>query len=123
MPNLLPPRPGGTLAAIEARPDADVIFVAHAGLDSIMSLGDVWHRFPVDQTIRARWWRVPHDQAPRSATFEDQERWLYDWWELIDAWVSEHRPGGAAPVQSAAPADEAALDEVAPDDEVSATGD
>src|SRR2546430_4991289 len=33
MPNLLPPRPGGALAAIEACPDADVIFVAHAGLE------------------------------------------------------------------------------------------
>ena len=31
MPNLLPPRPGGTLAAIAACPQADVIFVAHSG--------------------------------------------------------------------------------------------
>ena len=33
MPNVLPPRPGGALAAIAACPEADVIFVAHAGLD------------------------------------------------------------------------------------------
>ena len=42
MPNLLPPRPGGALAAIAACPDADVIFVAHAGLDNIVTVGDVW---------------------------------------------------------------------------------
>src|SRR5262249_51422525 len=42
MPNLLPPRAGGALAAIAACPDADVIFVAHAGLDRIVSVGDVW---------------------------------------------------------------------------------
>src|SRR5581483_4920615 len=42
MPNLLPPRPGGAIAAITACPDADVIFVAHAGLDAIISVGDVW---------------------------------------------------------------------------------
>jgi hypothetical protein len=57
MPNLLPPRPGGALAAIAACPDADVIFVAHAGLDTITSIGDVWRRFPVDQVIRAKWFR------------------------------------------------------------------
>ncbi len=46
MPNLLPPRPGGALAAIAACPDADVIFVAHAGLDIIITVADVWSKFP-----------------------------------------------------------------------------
>ena len=62
MPNLLPPRPGGAIAAIAACPDADVIFVAHAGLDNIVTIGDVWGKFPIDQVIRARWWRVPSEQ-------------------------------------------------------------
>ncbi len=48
MPNLLPPRPGGALAAIGARPDADVIFVAHAGLDELVTVGDVWRNLPLD---------------------------------------------------------------------------
>jgi 1-acyl-sn-glycerol-3-phosphate acyltransferase len=96
MPNLLPPRPGGTLAAIKACPDADVIFVAHAGLDNIVSVGDVWRNFPIDQVIRARWWRVPHDAVPRTATHDAQVQWLYDWWKLIDSWISHNRPGGIA---------------------------
>jgi 1-acyl-sn-glycerol-3-phosphate acyltransferase len=95
MPNLLPPRPGGTLAAIEACPDADVILVAHAGLDNILSVGDVWRRFPVDQVIRARWWRVPFDRVPRGADHEAQVQWLYEWWERIDAWITENRPAPA----------------------------
>ncbi|HYA53421.1 MAG TPA: 1-acyl-sn-glycerol-3-phosphate acyltransferase, partial [Streptosporangiaceae bacterium] len=86
MPNLLPPRPGGMLAAISACPDADVIFVAHAGLDTISSIGDVWRRFPVDQVIRARWWRVPSGQVPHDLDREAQVRWLYGWWERIDRW-------------------------------------
>ena len=94
MPNLLPPRPGGTLAAVAACPDADVIFVAHAGLDTITSIGDVWRRFPVDQVIRVRWWRVPFDQVPREAGHEAQVQWLYAWWERIDGWISENRAGG-----------------------------
>ena len=104
MPNLLPPRPGGTLAGIAACPDADVIFVAHAGLDTIQSIGDVWRRFPVDQVIRARWWRVPFDRVPRGADHEAQVQWLNDWWERNDAWITENRPGGGAtPVVAAAP--------------------
>ena len=92
MPNLLPPRPGGTIAAISACPDADVIFVAHAGLDNVVTLGDVWGKFPINQVIRARWWRVPSDQVPRDAGHEAQVQWLYDWWERIDTWISENRP-------------------------------
>ena len=41
-------------------------------------------RFPVDQVIKARWWRVPFDQVPRTAAYEAQVQWLYDWWERID---------------------------------------
>ena len=106
MPNLLPPRPGGALAAIEACPEADVIFVAHAGLDNITSLGDVWTRFPINQVIRARWWRVQHDQVPRTASHEEQLQWLYAWWERIDEWISENRPDGSpapAPASVSAP--------------------
>ncbi len=95
MPNLLPPRAGGALAAIAACPGADVIFVAHAGLDTIVTVRDVWRRFPVGQVIRARWWRVRCDQVPRSAGREAQVRWLYDWWQRIDRWITENRPSGA----------------------------
>jgi 1-acyl-sn-glycerol-3-phosphate acyltransferase len=115
MPNLLPPRPGGALAAIEASPDADVIFVAHAGLDNIISLSDVWARFPINQVIKARWWRVPHDEVPRTASHEAQLQWLYAWWERIDEWITENRPAGSpAPAPATAggsapgPADEPA---------------
>ena len=45
-------------------PDADVIFVAHAGLDNIVTVADVWGQFPIGQVIRARWWRVPGDSIP-----------------------------------------------------------
>ena len=71
-----------------------MIFVAHAGLDAIVSVGDVWRRFPVDQVIRARWWRVPFDQVPREAGHEEQVQWLFGWWERIDEWITENRPGG-----------------------------
>jgi 1-acyl-sn-glycerol-3-phosphate acyltransferase len=89
MPNLLPPRPGGTLAAIQACPTADVIFVAHTGLDKLVSVGDVWRHLPLGITVHAKWWRVPAWEVPRQADRETQVDWLYDWWERIDAWISD----------------------------------
>ena len=94
MPNLLPPRTGGALAAIAACPAADVIFVAHAGLDRLVTVGDVWRSLPMDQTIHAKWWRVPVDEVPRTLDHEAQVQWLYDWWAQIDAWISEDRDAG-----------------------------
>src|SRR5580658_7497503 len=60
------------LAANAACPDADVIFVAHSGLDTIVSVRDVWRNFPIGQVIKARWWRVPHEEIPRDAPHDDQ---------------------------------------------------
>ncbi|HEX9035199.1 MAG TPA: 1-acyl-sn-glycerol-3-phosphate acyltransferase [Streptosporangiaceae bacterium] len=92
MPNLLAPRSGGAFAAITACPGADVIFVAHAGLDRLVSVGDIWRNLSVNQVIRAKWWRVPVDEVPRDADHEAQLLWLYDWWERIDTWISQNRP-------------------------------
>jgi 1-acyl-sn-glycerol-3-phosphate acyltransferase len=97
MPNLLPPRAGGALSAIGACPGADVIFVAHAGLDTLVSVRDIWRSLPMDQLVRVKWWRVQAADVPRTADHEAQVRWLYDWWELIDTWISANRPGDPLP--------------------------
>jgi hypothetical protein len=99
---VLAPRAGGALAAITACPAADVIFVAHAGLDRLVSVGDVWRSLPLDQVVRATWWRVSGGDVPRSADREAQVRWLYDWWERIDTWIAQNRPGDGA-TETAAP--------------------
>jgi 1-acyl-sn-glycerol-3-phosphate acyltransferase len=103
MPNLLAPRTGGVFAAIDACPDADVVFVAHAGLDTLVSIGDIWREMPIGQCVRAKWWRVPFDKVPRSLDHEAQVRWLYDWWQRIDAWVSDNRPLTASDTRAASP--------------------
>jgi 1-acyl-sn-glycerol-3-phosphate acyltransferase len=93
MPNVLPPRPGGALAAIAACPSADVIFVAHAGLDRLINVSDVWRSLSANQAVRARWWRIPASQVPREASREAQVSWLYDWWGRIDSWISQQHTG------------------------------
>lgn len=92
MANVLPPRPAGSIEAIGAAPEADVVFVAHTGVDDLMSVGDIWRRIPLDRPMRARWWWVPREEIPA----DDRERWLFDWWEQIDAWITDNRPRPAA---------------------------
>jgi hypothetical protein len=89
MTNLLPPRSGGVSAALAAAPDADVIFVAHTGLDELVTVADVWRGLPMETVIKARWWRVTAADVPR--THEALVPWLFDWWERIDAWIALQR--------------------------------
>ncbi|MGR6915699.1 1-acyl-sn-glycerol-3-phosphate acyltransferase [[Actinomadura] parvosata] len=86
MNHLLPPRPNGAIAAIEACPSADVVFVAHTGLDDLVTLHDIWRYLPIRAHITAKWWRVPADRVPRGR--EERIRWLYDHWEQIDEWIT-----------------------------------
>jgi 1-acyl-sn-glycerol-3-phosphate acyltransferase len=88
--HLLPPRSGGVAAALEAAPHADVVFVAHTGLEHLSSAADLWDGLPMDSTVRLRWWFVPAGEVPRVR--EEQERWLYEHWAQLDAWIASH-PG------------------------------
>jgi 1-acyl-sn-glycerol-3-phosphate acyltransferase len=90
MTNVLAPRPGGFLAALDAAPAADVVLVAHTGLDHLLTVGDVWRELPMDKRIVMRWWKVPRAEIP--ADREERIDWLYGWWERIDRWIDEHRP-------------------------------
>ncbi|MEV1177760.1 1-acyl-sn-glycerol-3-phosphate acyltransferase [Nonomuraea sp. NPDC049784] len=93
MDHLLPPRPKGAITAIEACPTADVIFVAHTGLDDLITLGDVWRKLPVSAHITAKWWRVPAAEVPRERA--ERIQWLYDHWEQIDGWIDTQRQARA----------------------------
>jgi 1-acyl-sn-glycerol-3-phosphate acyltransferase len=95
MPNVLPPHATGALAAIAACPQADVIFVAHTGLDRLVSVRDVWRSLRTDMEITARWWRVPAASVPRAAGRDAQVTWLYDWWQRIDAWITAENPAAS----------------------------
>ena len=90
MENVLAPRPGGLLAALDAAPEADVVLVAHTGLDHMLTIADVWREIPMDKQIIMRWWRVPREEIP--AGREERIDWLFTRWEEIDRWIEEHRP-------------------------------
>jgi 1-acyl-sn-glycerol-3-phosphate acyltransferase len=100
MPNVLAPRTGAALAALAACPSADVIFVAHTGLDRLVSVRDLWQCMASDVTASARWWRVPAADVPRAAGHQAQVDWLYDWWQRIDAWISAQHSTPSVPAAS-----------------------
>jgi 1-acyl-sn-glycerol-3-phosphate acyltransferase len=120
MPNVLPPHGSGTLAAIAACPEADVVFVAHTGLDRLVSVRDVWRSLHFDLELRARWWWVPADSVPHDAGRDTQVAWLYDWWERIDAWITSENGEPASPAEPAELAEELASPVAAADDPGSA---
>jgi hypothetical protein len=87
MRHVLAPRPGGVVAALGAGSRADVVWVAHSGLEHLVSAGDLWRALPMDTPITMRWWQVPHDEVPTDR--DEQVDWLYDWWARIDEWIGE----------------------------------
>jgi len=94
MANVLPPRPGGVLAALRARPDAAVVFVAHTGLGLAAYPAEIYRELPLGRTLRFRIWRVEPEDIP--ATEDGQVAWLNRWWQEIDDWVRAQR---AEPLQ------------------------
>jgi 1-acyl-sn-glycerol-3-phosphate acyltransferase len=88
---VLPPRPGGTLALLDAT-SADVVVHAHRGLEGFATLKDIWSRDLVGSRIDVRLWRVPRSDIPEGRS--QRVEWLYRIWADIDAWVSEKRHVG-----------------------------
>jgi 1-acyl-sn-glycerol-3-phosphate acyltransferase len=86
MRHLLPPRPGGVVAALQSAPHADVVLVAHTGLEHLSTVRDLWRSLPMDKTLHLRWWFIPAAEVPRDETRLTD--WLYHWWETIDAWIT-----------------------------------
>jgi len=88
MRHVMAPQPGGMHAALRAAPDADVVFIAHTGLDRLVTLRDIWRELPMDKGITMRAWRVPRSEIPDD--LDAQATWLFDWFARIDAWIGAH---------------------------------
>ena len=93
MHHVLPPQPGGALAALSARPDADVVFAAHTGLGLAAYPRQFWRDMPIGRTLHTRLWIVPASEVP--AGDDERVSWLYDWWKRIDDWIDGEHPSSA----------------------------
>lgn len=98
MSHVLPPYPGGALAALRGNPEADVIFAAHTGLGLAAFPAELWRHTPIGQTFRSEMWLASARERPTDP--DEQVQWLYEWWRRLDNWVEargEEDPAAAAP--------------------------
>lgn len=87
--NVLPPRLAGSFALMDRRPDMDVVFCAHTGLEGANQLEDVVHGALLRTTVKVRFFRVPAAEVPRDP--EARTEWLLDWWQRVDRWIDANR--------------------------------
>lgn len=81
---VLPPRPAGTLALLESTA-ADIVVLAHRGLEGFARVKDLWTGGLVGSTIDIKFWRVPRVDVPEDK--ESRMEWLFNLWAEVDQWV------------------------------------
>ncbi|MBN8609761.1 MAG: 1-acyl-sn-glycerol-3-phosphate acyltransferase [Deltaproteobacteria bacterium] len=87
--HVLPPRFGGTFALLDGAPEADVVFLAHRGLEGFAHYRDFLAGRLVGSTIHVRMWRVPRREIPVER--DARARWLLARWREVDAFVGSPR--------------------------------
>ena len=85
--HVMPPKPGGVLAALAGAPAADVVWLAHSGLEGLADLRAIWSGNLVGKTLRVALWRTPRQEIPTTA--EAQRRWLLDGWGAMERWAAD----------------------------------
>ena len=98
--NVLPPKTRGAWAARVARPEADVMVLAHVGLARLSTPRMIWEALPFDdRPLLVKTWTYAAATVPLEA--EAFARWLDERWSEVDAWVEQnaapylpgHEPG------------------------------
>lgn len=85
MEHLLPPKPDGVLAAIRNAPDAMILFVGHAGLETMSTVSDIWYGLRMDIMVRTHVWSALASDLP--AGEPELQGWLYDQWAEMNTWL------------------------------------
>jgi 1-acyl-sn-glycerol-3-phosphate acyltransferase len=87
-PNVLPPRPAGTLAALTGAPDAQLAVFMHTGHDELLDAAALWRALPLQQELHMVWWSQPRPQLADEAACGG---WLEGLWGDIDTWIRAER--------------------------------
>ncbi len=81
------PRPGGSLAAIEGAPQADIVVMGHAGFPA--GLRELWRLLPERQIVDVRLWLSKPDHVPLHR--DERIDWLFERWRILDSWIDERQ--------------------------------
>jgi len=85
--HLLPPKPAGALALLEAAPQADVVIAGHTGFDGLDTFGGMLKRLESGAGVARMWFvRIPRAEVPTDGVIE----WLDEQWLALDRAVADH---------------------------------
>jgi 1-acyl-sn-glycerol-3-phosphate acyltransferase len=84
--HVLPPRPGGAYALLQAAGDVDVVVCGHVGLPPFRTIGDMWSGDLVGRRVRIKFWRYAGHDVPLGSE-EDFREWIYERWFELDDWI------------------------------------
>jgi hypothetical protein len=63
---------------------ADVVFVAHTGLEHLSTVRDLYRGLPMDTHVLMRWDFFEAKDVPRDR--QEQADWLFERWAAMDRW-------------------------------------
>ncbi len=86
--SVLPVKTKGFVQTVEARPDADVMIIAHAGLGRLTKPKDIYEAIPFQVPFLVRTWTYDASELPTGEA--EIATWLEEHWDEVDAWISEH---------------------------------
>ncbi len=89
MEHVLPPRPAGIAACLDAKPDLTVCIAAHAGLDRWTTVQQVWDAMPLRVPMTVRVW----PSSPPPADPDAIMAWLTLEWAVVDEWIDSYHAG------------------------------
>ena len=76
---------GGVLTLLDALPNVDCVFVAHAGLETFAKISSLLDGAVVGSSVRVKLWRVQGSDIPKRE--DERLRWLYAQWTKVDLFV------------------------------------
>lgn len=82
---LLPPRPGGAMALIDAAPNLDLAFCAHTGFEGASHFSTLINGSWIGAEIRIRFWRIDRRDIPADAA--TRRAFLFTQWDRMQETV------------------------------------
>lgn len=88
--HMLHPQPGGAWLLAANAPTADVLVLAHTGLEDLIAFsGQIGYPLLPDGIVHTAWWHTPAAQVPRDR--DGFQHWLVGEWQRADAWIGDTR--------------------------------
>jgi 1-acyl-sn-glycerol-3-phosphate acyltransferase len=83
--HVLPPRPGGVLACLDAAPEAAVVVLGHRGFEPLGSVRRLHRVLPLTEPVRVKVWR--HDPSEVPEGDGAKLAWVDERWTALDDWI------------------------------------